>query len=75
MNIVSLSEFKMKKEVDQYIENLNVRICTYNFLKKLNITSLRQLQNIEWATFVHTEKKAALIVEDLTKYLSAIRTA
>lgn len=69
MNVISFADFKAKKELDKHIEDLNLRICTYNFLKKLKVTRISQLLQIDWSTMVRLEKKALQIIEDLSVYL------
>lgn len=74
MNVVCFAEFKAKKELDKHIEDLDLRICTYNFLKKLKVTRISQLLQIDWSAMVRLEKKATQIIEDLSAYIPSFRT-
>lgn len=65
MNIVSLEDFKKKKDMNKNIEELNIKVCTYNFLKKLKVGKIADLIHVDWLSQLALEGKGEQIIEDL----------
>lgn len=69
MKLFFLADYKKRKLLAQHIEELEIRVCTYNFLKKHNITEIEQLFQVDWKTVLSVETKAQLIMEDLSDFI------
>lgn len=64
-NIVNFLEYKNRKTLEICIEELDIKVCTYNFLKKLKVKCLSDLSNINWMEEAKVHSKAKYIISDL----------
>lgn len=64
-NVINFLEQKAKRDSKKNIEDLDIRVCTYNFLKKLKISVLSELHKFNWVELAKEHKHYQYIVEDL----------
>lgn len=74
-NIINFLEYKNKKNLEILIEELEIKVCTYNFLKKLKVTCLSELSNINWIEKAKAHSKAEYILSDLHNLMSLPKEA
>lgn len=73
--VISMFEYIHKRKLKENIEELDVKVCTYNFLKKLKINKLSDLHNINWQELVQGNKNEVHIITDLEGFLSFSKEA